>query len=1043
MKREVILVALLLAVNTISVRLDAASSTSAGEISSPIQLDAKSAQIHGQVARFMLLRNIGNICCWTDERDWVSWQFEVTTPGSYVVELRYSSAPGNAGSTFEVSVGAQHLGGTISADTGSWYRHRRLRVGVLELKKTGQQTLSLKPTGKPGQVVMNLAWVRLIPMRIYAGYAAAVEAAESEASVFVVPNFHPASCGWLTDWSTERNYCANSYLDHLTRVRNDRQFAFVLSEVNNIVAIMHLHPDRVSELKASVREGRTELVNGFFLEPTVNLSGGEALAKMGIEGIRWQQQVMGVRPRSCWMIDICGQHEQMAQIVSQLDLQALVYCRFNPTGSVLHWAESPDGSRVLAICSGHYAQWPSVFRTKEPLGKQQIEDLLTGLRSHIETLPIIAGQADKQVGTAGKTGFSRRYARQPALILAGSGDYSLAPLCATYPSQLLTQLREKAPAIKVQFATLSDYFKHLPAVLKAKDADLPVMRDGTDYGWNAFWVQCPRVKVWYRRCEHALQATEALATIASVESQSAYPTDDLYHAWLLMLLNMDRNTLWGAAGGMVFEDARSWDARDRFQWVEQTTARIQHDALRSLSDSGRQAVVFNPLNWQRTDAIDLRIPEGMCPDSVLCQKVPGGATLCKITQPSVGLAPIRLLAGEVPSPRQVALPKTIETAYYTASVDPETGDLASLKLKPSHREMLAAPGNVIVAEQRVNRQVVTGHTLPPRPERKRIASSGDHASRISVTTGPVATIVNAACSFIDGAILRRTVRFYHDSPRIDFTTELNDIPDGTVVVAEFPLANRIQEVRRGIPFGFSLAVCPQRSDDATRGPKPGVVPVIRWSHYSLENGDGFALLDRGLTGRELDGNTPTLFLLNAVDTYCGYPNAWLSGKGTHRLQYAIMAHEGPFERARIPQVAWEYNALPITCDHVSLAKPKSYIHTSDNAIVQAVRREGKSIEVRLVECLGKAGDVAFRIDLPHHSATITNLLGDHPTPLAGGPTYRFQVRPQQIVTLRFASDTDAGPIKPLTTWEELVPPKKRAALNQVLPSAIGHPPRGD
>ena len=32
-----------------------------------------------------------------------------------------------------------------------------------------------------------------------------------------------ASCGWLTDFSTERNYCAYSYLAHLDRVRDEGQ----------------------------------------------------------------------------------------------------------------------------------------------------------------------------------------------------------------------------------------------------------------------------------------------------------------------------------------------------------------------------------------------------------------------------------------------------------------------------------------------------------------------------------------------------------------------------------------------------------------------------------------------------------------------------------------------------------------------------------------------------------------------------------------------------------------------------------------------------
>ncbi len=123
--------------------------------------------------------------------------------------------------------------------------------------------------------------------------AAALLPAEQKRTVFVIPNFHPASCGWLTNFSMERAYCANSYFDHLDRVRDDPNYAFVLSECNNMIAMMNFKPERTQELKAAVRSGRVELVNGFFLESTVNLSGGEALVRLGVEGLRWQQQVFG------------------------------------------------------------------------------------------------------------------------------------------------------------------------------------------------------------------------------------------------------------------------------------------------------------------------------------------------------------------------------------------------------------------------------------------------------------------------------------------------------------------------------------------------------------------------------------------------------------------------------------------------------------------------------------------------------------------------------------------------------------------------------
>jgi Glycosyl hydrolases family 38 N-terminal domain len=87
---------------------------------------------------------------------------------------------------------------------------------------------------------------------------------DPEREAFIVSQFHPASCGWLTTFSKERIYCANGYLTHLDRVRDDATYNFVMSEVNNVIAIMNFQRDRLVELKQRVRERRVELVNGSF-----------------------------------------------------------------------------------------------------------------------------------------------------------------------------------------------------------------------------------------------------------------------------------------------------------------------------------------------------------------------------------------------------------------------------------------------------------------------------------------------------------------------------------------------------------------------------------------------------------------------------------------------------------------------------------------------------------------------------------------------------------------------------------------------------------
>jgi len=855
---------------------------------------------------------------------------------------------------------------------------------------------------------------------------------ETSSEVFLVPNFHPASCGWLTDFSTERNYCANSYLDHLDRVGSDDNYAFVISEANTMIAIRNFAPDRFEELKQRIAEGRVEAVNAFFLEPTINLSGGEALVKQGIEGLRWQEAVLGVRPRHCWMIDVTGMHEQMPQIAAGLGLDTLVHCRMNNFGSTLYWGQSPDGTRILTVSPGHYNGWQTLFRAKQALDQTGLQKLIDDAQSRVRRTSL--AEVDTMRTPDGA----------PTLVLVGNGDYSLAPLYEQYPRQFLEQWRQAAPDTPLRFSTLGDYVDVVKPGVQSGEIEVPTVTGGWNFTYLAFWIQNPRVKQSYRRCEHQLQASEMLATIASLKQGETYPSQDLYHAWLLMMLNMDRNTLWGAAGGMVFEHPESWDVNDRFEWVATKCNEVTATSMQPARGDGAAITLFNPANWPRTDPVILPLPKRTGLEGTVCQELPDGRVLCRPDQPSMGLVSYETKTGSATASQAVPIPSTIETSHYTARIDAATGNLSSLKLKPSGHELLARPANVLIAEtarSRPGRAGSGGDHADDRPRRRRLASSDDHASRVTASTGPLATVVEARCQFYGGKEARRTITFHHDHPRIDFDTSIEGIPNGAIVLAAFRLSPRITEVRRGIPYGFSHGAWPKPTKEL-RGYMKGITPAVRWSHYLLENGTGVALLDRGLTGREIDGNTPVIFLLNTVEEYRGYPCAWLSGKGKHHLQYALVGHEEPWKQARIPHMAWEYNCPPVLSAAVSSGPAESFVQTSDNVIVQAMRREDDFIELRLGECLGRSGEAALTVNLPHDSAALTDLDGNRPRPLPHGPSYRFAVRPQQIVTVRLQTGHRVEPIVPLTNWEPLVPAHKRPALRRYLPGVKGHPPPG-
>jgi hypothetical protein len=807
-------------------------------------------------------------------------------------------------------------------------------------------------------------------------------AAPTQREVYIVPNFHPASCGWLTTFSRERVYCANSYLTHLDRVGQDPHYAFVMSEINNIVAIMNFRPERIPELKQRLREQRVELVNAMFLEPTINLSGGEALVRMGVLGLRWYRQVFDLEPRYAWTIDVCGTHEQMAQIASGLDLDAMIYTRKNPTGKTMYWSISPNGSKILTLSPGHYSEAEPIFSSRTPLSS----DELTKLEKFFESK-----DANTPEGA-------------PTLVLGGGDDYSVAPLVAEYPSSLLDQWSTLNPQTSIQFSTLSRYVDAVLPGIHSGEISIPTTHAGTAYDFDAFWIENPEVKTRYRRNEHALQSAEMLSTIASLRGTYAYPVKPAYEAWILMLLCMDRNTLWGSAGGMVFVSDSSWDVRDRFEWVGQTTMRLIGEAGRSLLPTGSGIALFNPLNWKRTDPVSLSLPKGKTLEGIICEALPDGSVLCSSSLPSFSIGGLRLLSDPPAVPLPVPVSAAIENEHYIAGLDEKTGALASLKLKPSGRELLAAPANVVVAERPIKKEDNPGDFMPPRPGRARLATSSDQRSTVRVVRGPVATTAEVRGSFCGGGALIRRITFYHDHPRIDFETEINDIPDYTVVVAEFPLAEEVTEIRRGIPYGFSHSGWARPNPDL-HGWNKGIVPAIRWIDFELSGGGGVALLDRGLTGREIAGNSPIVYLFNAEDQYHRFDNPWTTGKGRHVLF-------------------------------------QSFLQTSDNIIVEAVRREEDHIELRFAESLGLTGSATIKFSLPHARACITNLSGRHKSVLSGSGVYTIPVQPQQIVTLHFKTEKSLPIPEPITSWDAFVPKEKLAALHAYDPTVKGHPPFG-
>jgi alpha-L-fucosidase len=127
-------------------------------------LSAADATIIGPTAKLAAnKRHVQVITSWTDIHDTVQWQIQVTHPGTFHVQLTYSSDPALAGggADFDIFGGDQKLSGKAVA-TKSADDFATITVGDISVSTAGPATVLVQPTQSAG-AVMNLREIKLVP----------------------------------------------------------------------------------------------------------------------------------------------------------------------------------------------------------------------------------------------------------------------------------------------------------------------------------------------------------------------------------------------------------------------------------------------------------------------------------------------------------------------------------------------------------------------------------------------------------------------------------------------------------------------------------------------------------------------------------------------------------------------------------------------------------------------------------------------------------------------------------------------------------------
>ncbi|MCE9607984.1 MAG: sulfatase-like hydrolase/transferase [Planctomycetia bacterium] len=128
-----------------------------------ILLPARYAEVHGVQLRYEPLPHKNTLGFWIDPTDYATWEFTVSTPGRFEVEVSQGCGTGNGGSVVDVIVGEQTLTMTVE-DTGHFQNFKPRVIGNLELTKPGRYVLAIKPKTKAKAAVMDVRQIVLRPV---------------------------------------------------------------------------------------------------------------------------------------------------------------------------------------------------------------------------------------------------------------------------------------------------------------------------------------------------------------------------------------------------------------------------------------------------------------------------------------------------------------------------------------------------------------------------------------------------------------------------------------------------------------------------------------------------------------------------------------------------------------------------------------------------------------------------------------------------------------------------------------------------------------
>ncbi|QMV19947.1 alpha-mannosidase [Granulicella sp. 5B5] len=843
------------------------------------------------------------------------------------------------------------------------------------------------------------------------------------AKVDLTGNSH-IDAAWLWPRSETIDVVKRTFTTALQLMNEYPDYTYTQSAAQYSEWMADKYPALNEQIAQRIKQGRWEIVGGMWVEPDLNLPGGESLVRQILVGQREFQKLYGVTATIGWNPDSFGYNWQLPQIYkrSGIDYFVTQKMHWNDTNQLpfrLFWWESPDGSKVLTYFPTDYVH-DNVNPSRISADYAESAERNPGTFEHMDLYGIgdhgggptrdMLDQADHWIA-AGKT-------TQDAVPTM---RYSTAQ---HYFDDVQTHLNPNSPTWN--YDSIAKGYTAPPADAKG-DVGIPTWDSELyfEYHRGVFTTQAKH-KQNMRRSETATLNAEKYASLAWLDGDK-YPNDVLTENWKKITFNQFHDLAAGSGIAVIYRDAQK-----DYTEVFNADKLIDDKALSTIDASidtrgkvGVPVIVNNTMAWPRTELVKLHVELPEAANAITLTDAKGTVIPSQITNHVAGTDSFDVLVRVENVP---ALGYTVLHAESANSeaVKPDTADLrvddtgSAYTLSNAHLKLsvdkehgcitsLTEQGTEYFAPHTCGNQLETYVDKPKNYDAWNVDPGTydvpftpiDHVDSIKVVEdGPLRKTIR----------IERTWQSSHFTQDIsldagaDFVRVANDVDwheTHVLLKAAFPLAASGPKATYEIPYG-AIERTTTRNNSWEKAQFE--VPAQRWADLG-DSKQGVSIINNSKYGYDGLNNVLRLTLLRSP--IWPDPDA---DRGKQHFTYEIYPHTGTWQHAETVHRGYELNT-PLTAEQVfshtgTLPATHSFAAVDNpNVVLSAVKKaeDSNALIFRMYEATGQGTDVHLHIPAGAEYAVETNLM-ETPLPNAqhlsiSGDTINLPIKPWEIRTL--------------------------------------------